>query len=232
MAYSAKLCNPTPFSIKLPWDRGIKIMIEAFGSAELTMQQMDDFRPGKPGSADVKSTLDYYGLFLLDSDRPYDNQAVEALRRSRDAKKAQYTAAVRNITDRRAAAGVAPNAEALAETIDQMGYKELDRKVQILADAVKQFDAAIGDNPEQALRTQMDPARTVFVMDPPREFPSVAAMEFFLKQNDEIRAKHIAFSQQAVGDVEAPTAAITPTQRFVTEELSGEQADPATLENM
>lgn len=220
IAYSAKLCNPTPFPIKLPWDRGVKIMIEAFGSAELTMQQMDDFRPGKPGSADVKSTLDYYGLFLEDTDRPYDNQAVEALRRSRDAKKAQYTAAVRNITDRRAAAGVAPNEEALAETIDQMGYKELDRKIQILSDAVKGFTDAIGDKPEATLRTQLDPKRTVFVMDPPREFPSVAAMEFFLKQNDDIRAKHFAFSQQAVSAPEAPTSAIEATQRFVTEELS------------
>ncbi len=222
MSYTAKLCNPTPFAIKLPWDRGVKIMIEAFGSAELTMQQMDDFRPGKPGSADVKSTLDYYGLFLLDSDRPYDNQAVEALRRSHDAKKAQYTAAVRNITDRRAAAGVAPNEDALAETIDQMGYKELDRKIQILKQAVETFKDAIGDTPEQNLRVQLDPARTVFVMDPPREFPSVAAMEFFLKQNDEINAKHIGFNQQASGSEEAPSVAITPTQRFVNEELSGD----------
>jgi len=220
MAFSARLCNPTPFDIKLPWDRGVKIMIDAFGSAELTMQQMDDFRPGKPGSADVQSTLDYYGLFLLDSDRAYDNQAVEALRRSRDAKKSQYTAAVRNITDRRAAAGVAPNEDALAETIDQMGYKELDRKVQILSAAVKEFEKAIGDTPEKSTRTQMDPKRTVFVMDPPREFPSVAAMEFFLRENDDVRAKHQAFSQQAVGAVDAPVSAISPTQRFVTEELS------------
>ena len=222
IAFTARLHNPTPFDIKLPWDRGVKIMIEAFGSADLTMQQFDDFQPGKPGSADVKSTLDYYGLFLLDSDRPYDNQAVEALRRSRDAKKAQYTAAVRNITDNRARAGVIPNEDALAEIIDQMGYKELDRKIQVLSDAVKEFDSAIGDSPEQHIRTQLDPARTVFVMDPPREFPSVAAMTFFLRQNDEIKAKHVAFSQQAIGAPEAPTAPITPTQRFVNEELSGD----------
>jgi hypothetical protein len=220
MSFTAKLCNPTPFDVKLNWERGINIKIPAFGETELSMQQMDDFRPGKPGSADVKSSLDYYGLFLLDADRPYDNQALEALSRSRAAKKAQYDSAVRNITDRRAQAGIAPDPDALAETIDQMGYAELNRKISVLKDAIADFKAVVGDNPEQSTRTQLDPKRTVFVMDPPREFPSVAAMEFFLKQNDEVRAKHQAFSQQAVGAPDAPSQATDPTQRFVNEELS------------
>ncbi len=231
MAHTAKLCNPTPFDVEINWERGINIHIQAFGDTELTMAQMDDFRPGKPGSADVAQTLNYYGLFLLDADRPYDNQALTALSKSVAAKKAQYDAAVRNITDRRAQAGIAPDPAALAETIDQMGYKELGRKVDVLKDAVKEFRAVVGDNPEVSLRAQLDPARTVFVLDPPREFPSVAAMDFYLKQHDEIKAKHLAFSQQAVGAPEAPAAAITPTQRFVTEELSP-QAAPETLESM
>lgn len=231
MSFTGKLCNPTPFDVKLNWERGINIRIQAFGETELTMQQLDDFRPGKPGSADVAQTLNYFGLFLLDTDRPYDNQALEALRRSQAAKKAQYDSAVRNITDQRAKAGVAPDADALNETLDLMGYVELGRKISVLKDAVAEFAAVVGDNPEQNIRTQLDPKRTVFVMDPPREFPSVAAMEFFLKQNDDVRIKHSAFNQQAVGAPEAQASAITPTERFVTEELSP-QADPASLESM
>jgi len=36
----------------------------------------------------------------------------------------------------------------------------------------------------------------VFVLDPPREFPSMAAMEFFLELNPEVRARHQAFATQ------------------------------------
>ena len=215
MAYSAKLCNPTPYPVKLDWDRGIRIKIEPFGATELTMQQMDDFRPGKPGSADVKQTLDYYGLFLLDSDRPYDNQALEAVRRAHAAKKAQYDAGVRNITDRRSASGIAPNEEALEETLSQMGYTALREKVETLKKQAAAFEAVVGAQPERTQRQQLDPKRTVFILDPPREFPSVASMEFFLEGNPEIKAKHTAFHAQAAGDADAPTVPIESVQRFV-----------------
>ena len=208
MAISAKLCNPTPWEVKLDWDRGIKIRIPAFGDVELTMQQMDDFRDGKPGSEAVQETLNYHGLFLMDADRPYDNQAVTALRRAHAAKKAQYDAVHRNITDRRAANGVAPNEEALEETLVQMGYNgpgSVKDKVTILADQVKKFQDVIGPEREANVRSQLDPTRTVFAMDPPREFPSVAAMGFFLEQNPTIRAKHDAFNQQ-IDATPAPVA--------------------------
>jgi hypothetical protein len=215
MAFSSKLCNPTPFPVKLPWDRGVNIKVEAFDSTELTMEQMDDFRPGKPGSADVKSVLDYHGLFLLDSDRPYDNQALEALRRAHAAKKAQYDSAVRNITDRRAASGVAPNPEALEETLRQMGYEELGRKIGVLKEAAAKFQDVVGDTDDRNSRQQMDPARTVFVMDPPREFPSVAAMEFFLEQNSDVNARHTAFNAQADGSPEAQSEPVEAIQQFI-----------------
>lgn len=217
MAYSSKLCNPTPFPVKLPWHRGINIKVDAFDSKELTMEQMDDVRPGKPGSADVKSVLDYHGLFLMDSDRPYDNQALEALQRAYQSKKAQYDAAVRNITDRRAATGVAPNEEALEETLRQMGYVRLRDQIDTLKDAIAKFREVVGDRPEQSLRQQLDPARTVFVLDPPREFPSVAAMEFFLDKNPEVKAKHQAFNAQAAGEADAPTSPVSAIQQFVAE---------------
>lgn len=225
MAYSSKLCNPTPFPVKLNWNKGVNIKIGAFGAAELTMQQMDDFRPGKAGSADVKSVLDYYGLFLLDSDRPYDNQALEALRRAHDAKKAQYDAAVRNITDRRAAAGVAPNEDALEETLRQMGLVELRRKIEVLQEAVQRFRKVVGDKPEQSLRRQLDPKRTVFVLEPPEEFPSVAAMEFFLDQNPEVKAKHQAWKEESTKTI------VGGTNEYVPRESSSEATSEAAVQN-
>ena len=94
MAFASKLCNPTPWRVDLTWDRGVIIVVEPFGSTELTMQQTDDFRPGKPGSAEVRQTLDYYGVFLLDTDRTYDQQAFEALQRCHNARKQQYDAEI------------------------------------------------------------------------------------------------------------------------------------------
>lgn len=223
MAFSSKLCNPTPFDVKLPWDRGVNIKVLAFDATELSMAQMDDFRPGKPGSADVKSVLDYHGLFLLDSDRPYDNQALEALQRAYSSKKAQYDSAVRNITDRRAASGVSPNPEALEETLRQMGYEELGRKIQVLKEAAAKFREVVGDQPERTQRQQLDPKRTVFVIDPPREFPSVAAMEFFLDQNADIRAKHLAFAAQMDGAADAQSTPVATVSQFIAETNAQEQ---------
>jgi hypothetical protein len=200
MALTARLENPTPWDVKLDWDRGVKIRIPAFGNVDLGMQQMDDFRDNKPGSEAVQETLHYHGLFLLDSDRPYDNQAVEALRFAREAKKAQYDAATRNITDRRAAQGIAPNEEALEETFRMQGLGTLKEKIHTLEDQIRKFDEAIGPQRERSIREQLDPKRTIFVMDPPREFPSVAAMNFFLETDPETKAKHEAFTQRVSAD--------------------------------
>lgn len=217
-SFSNKLCNPTPFDVKLNWECGINIRIPAFGTANLTMQQMDDFRPGKPGSADIKSTLDYFGLFLLDIDRHYDNQALEALRRSQAAKKQQYNAAVQNIADRKSAAGVPHNPDALEETLKQMGYIKLREEIYLLENAISKFQKAVGVNPERSVTPTLDPARTVFVIDPPYEFPSVAAMEFFLDQNPEIKAKHAALKDQSKGS----TLKTRVVQSPVKEESDGE----------
>lgn len=192
MANAAKLCNPTPFRVDLPWHRGINILIEPFGDTNLTMQQMDDYRPGKAGSADARSVLDYHGLFLLDTDRPYDNQALEALQRSHRAKKGQYEEVVKNLHMQRAKSGIAPNEAAFDENLKQLGYERLHNEVLQLEEAIKAFQKAVGTGPEKSTRPQYDPNRTVMVTEPPREFPSVAAMNFFLDQNPEIKAKHEA----------------------------------------
>lgn len=208
MALASKLCNPTPFKVELPWHRGISIHVEPFGSAELTMQQMDDYRPGKPGSEKVRLVLEYYGLFLLDADRPYDNQALEALERSYKAKKTQYDEAVQSFQKQRAQSGIAPNEDALEETLRQMGLVGLREQVEQLKKAISKFKSVVGEKPERSMRPQFDPARTVMCLDPPREFPSVAAMEFFLDSNPDIKAKHVAFKSQK-SNVPSPHQQIT-----------------------
>lgn len=199
MAVTAKLANPTPWDVALDWDRGVRIRIPAFGDTTLTMNQLDDFRENKPGSEAVQEVLGYHGLFVVDSDRPYDNQALNALQKAHAAKKAQYDAAVRNLTDRRAAAGVAPNEEALEQTLKMQGLVTLREKIATLADQIKKLIEVVGPQRERQLRQPLDPKRTIFVNDPPREFPSVAAMQFFLElpENAEIAAKHLAFNKQA-----------------------------------
>lgn len=215
MAYASRLCNPTPWKVELPWDRGQVIVIPEFGYADLTSQQMDDYKPGKPGSAEVRATLDYYGLFLLDTDRTYDAQALDALRKSRKARKDQYDAAVQRLQDNRAAANMQPNAEALEDTLRMMGQVEIREKVKALDEAITKFTKVVAASGDSNLRAQLDPARTVFVLDPPREFPSVAAMEFFLDKNPAIREKHEASKNKGPA---RGIAAMSDAQKFLKAE--------------
>ena len=219
-SFTSRLCNPTPFHVMFEWSAGIRIRIEPFGEKDLTMAQMDDFRPGKPGSAAVQAVLDTFGIFLLDIDRPYDNQALDALRRSHGAKKAQYDAAHRNLVSSRAAAGVAPDEDALEETLKQMGLVRLRGEVDVLAKAVESFTKVVASNDAASTRAQFDPKRTVFVTDPPREFPSVAAMDFFLDQNPSVATKHKAFKMQQDGGGDALAEPSAATRAFVDDALA------------
>lgn len=221
IAFTARLCNPTPFAVDLPWDRGVSIQIEAFGDANLTMQQLDDFQPGKPGSATVREVLNYHGLFLLDADRPYDHQALEAVQRAHKAKKAQYDATVQNMIKRRAENGVTANDEAFNETLEQMGYTELARKVEVLAKQIKKFGKVVKESPEASQRSQLDPRRTIFILNPPRQFPSVAAMEFYLEENPEVKAKHEALNAQVDHPGAMPSPDFGTVNRAVTEAPEG-----------
>ena len=217
-SFTSRLCNPTPFPVVFEWAAGIRIRIEPFGDFDLTMSQTDDYRPGKPGSAAVQAVLDTFGIFLLDIDRPYDNQALDALRRSHGAKKSQYDAAHRNLVSSRAAAGVAPDEDALEETLSQMGLVRLRGEINTLARAVKTLEKVVSAADTASTRSQFDPKRTVFVMDNPREFPSVASMNFFLEENPKIAVKHKAFKMQEEGEsLGAPSVS---TQEFVDDALS------------
>lgn len=195
MALTNRLANPTPFPVKLKYDRGIFLKVPPFGSVELTMQQLDDFRDGKPGSEAVQQTTNFHGLFLMDSDRPYDHQALEAIERSIAAKEEQYRSSTQSLIDTRASAGVNPDKVALEETFRRLGLTDLKEEVESLKNQARLYRKTVESQPESRKAQQLDPNRTVFVMDPPTEFPSVAAKDFFLSlpENAEIAEKHKAF---------------------------------------
>lgn len=196
MAYTTKLANPTPWDVKIDWDRGIRIRIPAFSHADLTSRQAEDFVKTQPGSDAVQEILNYHGLFLVDPDRPYDNQALEALTNSRNAKKNQFESAYKRLVDSRAATGMRPDENILEEILKTLGLITIREKVQVLEKQISKFREAVGPGEERNVRPQLDPARTILVTEPPREFPSVAAMKFFLDQNPEIKVKHEAFTKQ------------------------------------
>jgi hypothetical protein len=204
MSLTAKLANPTPWNVELPYEKGICIVIPAFGFTSLTMQQLDDMRGGKPGSEAINLILDYDGLFIVDSDRPYDHQALEALKRCHRAKKAQHEDAVKDLISKRAAAGVGRDPEALEEVLRLSGQTELRNKINELQEQITAYAATIDSETERSVRHKLDPMRTIFVMDPPTEFPSVAAMNFFLDlpRNAELQNRHIAYqkAQKALPD--------------------------------
>lgn len=203
MAFAAKLCNPTPWQAVLDYAPGIRLRVDGFDSVPLTMSQMDDFRGDKPGSEAVDAVLDTFGLFLFDSDRPYDNQALEALKRMLAILSDRYRSADQRLRASHSAQGISTNEEAHAETMAQLGYKTVGEKIEVLKTQIKEYEKIAGPT-SRNVRPKLDPKRTIFVISPPREFPSVAAMEFFLRENAEIAMQHKTFvaRQEAAAPVE------------------------------
>lgn len=214
MAFAAKLMNPTPWEAVLDYDRGVRLRVAGFDSVPLTMNQMDDFRGDKPGSEAVDAVLDTFGLFLFDSDRPYDNQALEALKRMLNILSTRYRDADQRLRASHSAQGISTNEEAHTETMAQLGYKTVGEKIEVLKTQIKEYERVAGPS-ERNVRPKLDPKRTVFVLNPPREFPSVAAMEFFLRENAEIALQHKTFvaRQDAAAPVvhHAPVDLAVPT---------------------
>jgi len=200
MAYVSRLYNPTPWDEAIDWgNRGQSIRVPAFGHADINHEQMHDFRDNNPGAEGVLNYIEYFGIFLFDADRPYDNQALDALRKAQKARKQHYDQAVKNLLDRRSQQGIAPNPEAFEEHLRLLGLTNLREKVETLQALVKKLEESVG--PDRSARPKLDPARTLFITDPPREFPSVAAMEFFLERNPEVAAKHAAFLARTKAEV-------------------------------
>ena len=186
MAHAAKLVNPTPFDVEINYDRGVDLQIPGFGSIDLTLQQMDDFRPDKPGSETVEEITGFHGLFLMDTDRPYENQALEALRLSHRRKVSLCNEITQGHRDRAARQSLNIPEETFNQVEEQMGITRMRAEIEALSKLIIKYEKVVTGDDTTRKRHQLDPARNVFAMNPPKEFDSVISREFFLDDNPEL----------------------------------------------
>ncbi len=208
MAVVANLINPTPFDVKINHEKGVYINVPADGETTLSMQQLDDYRPGKPGSEATKSILDFEGVFLQDTDLSYDFQALKALQGAVRERKDR----VKQFTDRtkgsRVAQGVAVDDESMEELIVSSGHGRMRDDIVKLQARIKILEGIVSaDEAKGSVRQTLDPTRTCFVINPPRQFPSKTALAMFLAEHPETAKRHEEYLNPT-----APTAeTVTPS---------------------
>ena len=193
MAVVANLVNPTPFDVSIPYTKGIDINIPADGEVNLTMQQLDDFRPGKAGSEQTEAILAFEGVFLQDSDLSYDFQALEALKAFVRQRKDRIRNFVERTKGSRVAGGVAVDDASMNELIESAGYGRMQRAVDKVQARVSILEKIVNEDSNRgSVKHALDPTRSCFVINPPRQFPSKTALAMFLSENPDIKAKHDA----------------------------------------
>lgn len=193
MNLSNRLCNPTPFTVEIRWHAGIEIKIEPDSYVDLDVNQMDDFRDGKPGSEEVQLTMRQLGIFLRDADRSYEAQSLEAIQGAIGAKEARYNEVVQNLRKTRAAQGINDNVEAFDETLRHMGVARLKEDIEVLkkrADFLQPH--VVAEEQKVAIHQQLDPHRTLVFLDPPKVFPTKLALQMFLNDpgNAKVKAEY------------------------------------------
>jgi hypothetical protein len=188
MAYAAKLMNPTPWDVKINYEKGIVITIPAFGQVDLTMGQFEDYRPNTPGAEAVYEILDTEGVFLFDTDRPYENQALDTLKRTLKKREDLVNTKEKHYTDLTARQNLNYSPEQMENVFRQLGTVQLREKCEAIKRFIEKYEAVVKKETSRR-RTVLDPDRTVFSTNPPREFPSKVAREFFLSENPTIAAK-------------------------------------------
>jgi len=188
MAY--KLCNPTPFVATIDWEPGRPIVIEPDSSVELSHEQGDDFRADKPGSDNVREVTEPQGVFLFDDSRNYDIQALEALGKAAKRKMDEYRRRVDNLKKLKSEQGIMPDAESLAQMIEDHGLNRLKMEADACDNRAKKI-AKVVEGVDEIVHQTFDPERTCYVLDTgPREFPSKLALELFLDENPSIKKRH------------------------------------------
>lgn len=194
MALITKLINPTPFNVEIPYEKGISINIPADGEVDLTMGQLDDFRPGKPGSEETRKLLNFEGVFLSDSDLSYDLQALQTLEACVRTRQERINTFIDRTKNSRLAGGASVDDTSMDEILESSGYARMQTNVNKLKDRIKTLQKVVSaDERKGAVRQNLDPERTCFVINPPRQFPSKTALAMFLAENPKIAAKHEAF---------------------------------------
>jgi len=192
MAFAAKLMNPTPWDVQINYEKGIVITIPAFGQVDLTMGQFEDYRPNTPGAEAVYEILDSEGVFLFDTDRPYENQALDTLKKTLKKRMDLVVAKEKHYTDLAARQNLNFDQEALSNVWKQLGVDVVREKCESIKRFITKYETVV--QKETSLRRNvLDPDRAVFVTNPPREFPSKIAREFFLSENPSIAEKEEEF---------------------------------------
>ena len=195
MAVVARLRNPTPFDVKIPYERGVYINIPSDGEVELSMQQLDDFRPGKPGSEAARKLLDFEGVFLQDTDLSYDLQALRALQTAVTERKDRIKTFTNRTRDSRIKGGATVDDATMDDLLESTGYRRMQQDVEKLEQRIKALQLVVdADTSKGAVRQNLDPRRTIFVINPPRQFPSETAMAMFLTEHPDVAAEHAAMT--------------------------------------
>ncbi|KKL73440.1 hypothetical protein LCGC14_2074850 [marine sediment metagenome] len=201
MALVAKMVNPTPFDVKIPYQKGIYIKVPADGDTELSMSQLDDFRPGKPGSEGPKKLLDFEGVFLEDSDLSYDFQALQALNIAVQERETRIKDFIERTKNARIAGGATVDDATMDDLLTASGYSNMQSVVDKLKARIGVLSQVVNEDAHKgAVKQTLDPKRTCFVINPPRQFPSETALRMFLLENPEIAAAHNKFVEAAAGD--------------------------------
>lgn len=201
MAISNKLCNPTKTDVEIPYEKGVVIHVPADGSTTLTVQQMDDYRPDKPGAEEARRILDESGVFLEDPELDYDRQALKAIKNAIRAGERRFQEARDRLVEMHVAAGIEANTEApvFKEKLRKMGLLRLQERIEELKKREELYRQALGgdidDSNFQPAVPKLDPERTCYAIDPPREFASKTALNIFLSEHPDIAKKHEALSQ-------------------------------------
>lgn len=228
MAVVAKMVNPTPFEVKIPYSRGIYIVVPADGETELSMEQLDDFRGGKPGSEETRKILQFEGVFLQDSDLSYDFQALTTLRSAVREREERIKTFIDRTRNSRIAGGATVDDATMEDLIQSAGYGRMQDDVDKLKARITTLSTVVNeDEAKGSVRQTLDPKRTCFVINPPRQFPSETALAMFLNENPEIKAEHEALTAPAVVVSETATdelgrAAAREATGFGAPAVSGE----------
>ena len=201
MTVEAKLINPTPFDVKIPYERGVYINIPADGDVELSMGQLDDFRPGKPGSEAARKLLEFEGVFLSDTDLSYDLQALRALESAVRERKDRIKTFVDRTKNSRIAGGATVDDATMDDLVESSGYGRMQQDVDKMVSRISTLQGVVrADKTHGAVRQNLDPKRTCFVINPPRQFPSETALAMFLSEHPDIAEAHRKLTEPTPAD--------------------------------
>jgi hypothetical protein len=189
---SNRLCNPTPFDVQWPYDKGVKIPIKAYGFTDLDVSVMDDFRSGKPGSAAVQELMNHFGIFLRNPDLSYETQALNAIEASIKDKKSAYDGFVSTLRKNRASQGISENEVAFEEMIVNSGYGEIRKQIEKLKEHAKFLKELVAKQNAESQERGFDfnPKTTLMFTDPPRQFDNEVALQMFLMEHPALKVQH------------------------------------------